>query len=80
MFTRLYFSDDQSQNKLIRITIVFYKPTSRGKEAWVVDALCLEHYILYLSSSDSALSVPSIKQVQQLYDIYKTTAFRAPDT
>ena len=47
---RLYVCDDQSQNKLIRITILLHKSTSRGKETRVVDALRLKHiFSVFLS-------------------------------
>ena len=40
---RLYVCADQSQNKLIRITILLHNSTSRGKEMRVADALRLKH-------------------------------------
>ena len=47
---RLYVCDDQSQNKLIRITILLHESTSRGKETRVVDTLRLKHIIsIFLS-------------------------------
>ena len=50
MRMRLYVCDDQSQNKLIRITILSHKSTSRGKETRVVDALRLKHiFSIFLS-------------------------------
>jgi len=46
----LYVCDYQSQNKLIRITILLHKSTSRGKETRVVDALRLKHiFSIFLS-------------------------------
>ena len=47
-------SGNQSQNKLIRITILFYKSTSREKEKWVLDALRLEHTIFSIFLSVTA--------------------------
>ena len=47
---RLYVCDDQSQNQLIRITILLHKSTSRGKETRVVDDLHLKHvFSIFLS-------------------------------
>ena len=47
---RLYVCADQSQNKLIRITILLHKSTSRGKEMRVADALRLKHiFSIFLS-------------------------------
>ena len=47
---RLYVCADQSQNKLIRITILLRESTSRGKETRVVDTLRLKHrFSIFLS-------------------------------
>ena len=47
---RLYVCDDQSENKLISITILLHKSTSRDKETRVVDALRLKHiFSIFLS-------------------------------
>ena len=46
----LYVCDDQSQNKLIRITILLHESTCRGKETRVVDTLRLKHiFSIFLS-------------------------------
>ena len=57
---RLYVCDYQSQNKLIRITILLHKSTSRGKETRVVDALRLKHIFSIFLSVTAHYKVVSI--------------------
>ena len=58
---RLYVCDDQSQNKLIRITILLHESTCRGKETRVVDTLRLKHiFSIFLSVTAHYKAVSTI--------------------